>query len=179
METLLLTRGYEPIDRISWQRAVGLWWRSKVEIVEAYEDRVVRAPSIELAMPSVVRVLEGMRPRRTRVTFSRANVYARDRGQCQYCARKLARAEATYDHVVPRRLGGRTTWDNIVIACLACNQAKGGRTPDGAQMKLRSIPVRPCARFAALRLRPEEVPKTWRQYLLDDRYWNGSLEESP
>lgn len=176
-ETLLLTRGYEPIDRISWQRAVGLWWRAKVEIVEAYEDRVVRAPSLELAMPSVVRVLDGFRPGRLRVTFSRANVYARDRGECQYCGKKLARPDSTYDHVVPRRLGGRTTWDNIVIACLPCNQAKGGRTPEQAGMTLRSIPVRPGARPAALRLRPEEVPKTWRQYFLDDRYWNGRLEE--
>lgn len=177
METLLLTRGYEPIDRISWQRAVGLWWRSKVEIVEHYEDRVIRAPSLEVQMPSVVRILQGMRPKRLVATFSRANVYARDRGTCQYCALKLARTEATYDHVVPRRLGGKTTWENIVIACFVCNQKKGGRTPDQAQMRLRSIPAKPGARPAVWALEPGAVPTSWRQYLVDDRYWNGRLEE--
>lgn len=177
METLLLTRGYEPIDRISWQRAIGLWFRSKVEIVERYEDRLVRAPSLELAMPSVVRILDGVRPKRLAVTFSRANVFLRDRGQCQYCARKLARSEATYDHVVPRRLGGKTTWQNIVIACFACNQKKGGRTPEQARMKLRSIPARPGARPAVWAMEPGTVPFSWRQYLIDDRYWNGTLEQ--
>lgn len=175
METLLLSRGYEPLERISWQRALTLWFRDKVEVLETY-DRVVRSPSVELAMPSVVRILEALRRRPNRVTFSRANVFARDSGRCQYCLRALRRGEATYDHVLPRRLGGRTTWENIVIACLACNQKKGGRTPDQANMRLHSVPVRPRRLEVRLQLRPEEVPPTWRQYLVDDRYWNAPLE---
>ena len=30
---------------------------------------------------------------------------------------------------MPRRLGGPTTADNVVVACYACNLLKGGRAP--------------------------------------------------
>lgn len=37
---------------------------------------------------------------------------------------------AVADHVVPRCQGGRTTPDNLAMACGRCNSAKGGRTPE-------------------------------------------------
>ena len=88
--------------------------------------------------------------RRTKkgVKFSRENVYTRDHGMCQYCSRKIPRTEATYDHVTPRRLGGLTRWENIVIACIECNRDKGGRTPEQAGMKLRQKPVKPKSNWA-------------------------------
>src|SRR5688572_2120221 len=143
METLLLSHAYEPVDRISWQRAITLWWMDKVEILEEYEDREIRSVSFAMRMPSVVRFLTAFRSRKRSVKFSRENVYTRDHGMCQYCGKKVPRMEATYDHVMPRKLGGETRWDNVVIACLPCNQRKGGRTPEQAGMKLRCKPVKP------------------------------------
>jgi 5-methylcytosine-specific restriction endonuclease McrA len=144
VETLVLSAAYEPLARVPWQRAVTLLWIGKVEVVEEYADLVVRAPTLELQMPSVVRFLRALRGRiKKTVRFSRANVYARDGGRCQYCQRALARHEATYDHVVPRAQGGRTTWENVVIACEPCNQKKGGRTPEQAAMPLVRMPTRP------------------------------------
>lgn len=143
MEVLVLSHCYEPIGRISWQRAITLWWTDKVEIIEEYEDRVIRTVSSALKVPAVVRFLKAVRKRNRSIKFSRENVYLRDHSACAYCGRKITRREATYDHVVPRKLGGKTTWDNIVIACVPCNQRKGGRTPEQARMKLRIKPVRP------------------------------------
>jgi len=181
METLVLNRIYEPIDRISWQRAVALWWLDKVEIVEEYADREIRSVSFSMRMPSVVRILGALRFRRRSARFSRENVLARDRATCQYCARKLSRVEATYDHVIPRMLGGETRWENIVIACLPCNQRKGGRTPEQAGMKLRTQPVSPRSLPATLRFTfadTKGMPASWRQYFTDLAYWHGSLEQS-
>ena len=48
----------------------------------------------------------------------------------------------TLDHIIPRHLGGtgRTTeHSNVVLCCLVCNQAKGGRTATEA-MALGLIP---------------------------------------
>lgn len=179
METLLLTRSYEPVERISWQRAVTLWWLDKVEILEEYEDREVRSTSFAMRMPSVVRCLAAVRPGKRSVRFSRENVYTRDRGTCQYCAKKVARPEATYDHVVPRCFGGETNWENIVIACLECNRDKGGRTPAQASMKLRTKPVKPKSLPSTLRFTFTEtkgLPKSWLSYLRDVQYWHGTLE---
>jgi len=43
METLVLSTGYEPLARITWQRAIQLLFLGKVEIVEEYDDRLVRS----------------------------------------------------------------------------------------------------------------------------------------
>ena len=180
MDTLLLSQGYEPVGRIPWQRAVALWWTDKVEILEEYEDREIRSVSFAMRMPSVVRFLTAVRSKKRTVRFSRENVYTRDHGACQYCGKKVARMEATYDHVLPRRLGGETRWENIVIACLPCNQKKGGHTPEQAKMKLRTLPVRPKSMPATLRITFSEqkgIPKTWRQYLFDVQYWHAELDE--
>ena len=118
METLVLSTWYEPVARISWRRAVTLLFAGKVEVIDEYADREIRSISFSIKMPSVVRFLRALRGRKQGVKFSRENVYLRDGGRCQYCERKVQRSEATYDHVVPRAQGGKTSWDNVVIACL-------------------------------------------------------------
>jgi len=42
----------------------------------------------------------------------------------------------TRDHVFPKHKGGRAFSDNVVCACIKCNQKKGGRTPQEAGMPL-------------------------------------------
>ena len=180
METLVLNAGYQPVARITWQRAITLLFLGKVEVIEEYEERTIRSVSFEFKMPSVVRFLRMLTRRKPVVRFSRENVFARDNGQCQYCSRKLQRSESTYDHVVPRSQGGRTNWENIVIACVPCNQRKGGRTPDQARMTLRIVPVKPKKLPDTLRLQfmfQKGMPVSWQNWLRDVTYWHGSLEE--
>lgn len=180
METLVLNPGYEPVARVPWQRAITLLFLGKVEVIEEYGDRDVRSVSFVFKMPSVVRLLRALRGGRRVIRFSRENVYARDAGRCQYCDVRVGRPDATYDHVVPRAQGGGTTWTNIVIACLACNQRKGGRTPEQAGMKLRSVPVKPKKLPETFRITfvfHKGMPESWRGWLRDIAYWNTELDE--
>jgi hypothetical protein len=70
-------------------------------------------------------------------------VLKRDLCLCQYegCHNRAN----TVDHVVPLCQGGRSTWQNLVAACLQCNQQKGGRTPEQAGMRLKRVPRGPRA----------------------------------
>jgi 5-methylcytosine-specific restriction endonuclease McrA len=111
------------------------------------------------------------------VRFSRLNIYARDHDTCQYCGRELHRSELNLDHVVPRAQGGKTTWENVVCSCIACNLRKGGRTPDQAGLKLLKKPVRP--RWTPL-TRGVAKRVTYREWLpflnlTDASYWNVEL----
>ncbi|MBV8756383.1 MAG: HNH endonuclease, partial [Deltaproteobacteria bacterium] len=133
--TLLLTQGYEPIQIISWQRAITLVALEKVEVVHEY-DAQIRAVSLVINVPAVVRLRKAFRRHAKPVKFSRVNIYARDSYRCQYCAARCPTDELTYDHVVPRAKGGKTTWENIVSACYACNRTKANRTLAEARMKL-------------------------------------------
>src|SRR5262245_19878765 len=140
--TLLLSQGYEPIKIISWQRAITLLTLHKVDVVEEY-DAQIRATSMIIQVPAVVRLRRAFRRHAKPVKFSRVNIYAPDAYRCQYCGAICTIDRLTYDHVIPRSRGGRTTWDNIVSCCYTCNARKANRTPAEAGLTLRSTPARP------------------------------------
>jgi 5-methylcytosine-specific restriction endonuclease McrA len=77
------------------------------------------------------------------VRYSRANIFTRDKFTCQYCGIRPPRSQLNLDHVIPRSLGGRTSWENVVCSCVDCNRSKGGRTPEQAALRLRRPPARP------------------------------------
>ncbi len=173
MQTLVLDQTYAPLEVVSWQRAVQLLFLNKAEVLEEY-DRDVRSTFLVIKMPSVVRLLHRFRRHRKPVKFSRVNIYGRDEYKCQYCGVQRSIPELTYDHVIPRTQGGRTTWTNIVTACERCNTRKGGRTPTQAKMRLLKQPVQPTQMpVVMIALSQRSVPDAWRDYL----YWTGSLDQ--
>jgi 5-methylcytosine-specific restriction endonuclease McrA len=178
MDTLVLDYSCKPIGRMSWQRAVVQWMKGKVEIIDSYEDREIKSVTFAMPMPAVVRELTSYK-KRNAIKFSRENVYARDKGKCQYCEQRIERAKATYDHVVPKHQGGKTKWDNIVIACFACNQRKKNRTPEEANMHLKTKPVRPKSLPNTLRLTftwNKNMPPSWKDWLASADYWHSELD---
>lgn len=49
----------------------------------------------------------------------------------------------TIDHVIPLSRGGKNKWTNVVAACSKCNNLKGSKTPDEANMPLNIKPYTP------------------------------------
>lgn len=173
MRTLLLSQSYAPIKAISWQRALTLLTLGKVEVVEEYDGNAHSATMI-IKIPAVVRLLRAFRAHKKAVKFSRVNIFARDGYKCQYCGNKKPVGKLTYDHVVPRSQGGKTTWTNIVTCCGDCNLRKGGRTPEQAKMKLLSTPVQPkWIPAITLAISTQSIPDAWRDYI----YWTEALIE--
>ena len=172
-QTLMLTNDYAPLKVISWQRAIELLTLGKIEVIEEY-DQEVRSAYLVIKIPAVVRLLKRFRRHKKAVKFSRVNIYGRDNYTCQYCGEKKSINELTYDHVIPRSQGGKTTWTNIVSACGSCNSKKAGRTPEQARMTLRKMPIQPVDMPAVyIKVSKTSVPDAWRDYL----YWTGSLDE--
>lgn len=171
-QTLVLSQGYEPVEIVSWQRAITLLFLGKVEVVEEY-NRNIKTTSLVIKIPAVVRLLRAFRRHRKPVKFSRVNIYGRDDYRCQYCGDARTINELTYDHVVPRSRGGKTNWLNIVTCCQDCNRRKANRTPGEAGMKLLKQPAQPTAMpTLVVTVNRESVPDAWRDYL----YWTGELD---
>lgn len=160
---LVLNASYEPLQIISVRRAIVLLLQEKAELVEAAEQKL-RACNISLDTPLVIRLVRYIKiPHRLRLPCSRRGVLARDRDTCQYCGIQPGRIHLTIDHVVPRSQGGATLWDNVVTACRECNRKKGGRTPEQANMLLRTKPRQP--QYIAFALLGElERHDVWRKY---------------
>ena len=180
MDTLVLNAAYQPINRVSWRDAFCLVFTGRAEVVETYADRVVRSAREVFPMPSIVRFVRRVSyVFRGGVKFNRKNLYLRDKGRCQYCGKKVSKADFTYDHVVPRKQGGRTVWKNVVIACFQCTQFKADRTPEQAGMRLLTQPVKPRSlpgTTPVIRYN-DNMPPTWRDYLAGVSYWHAQLDD--
>jgi len=161
---------YYPLSLWPWQDAVKAVFLDRVDILAEY-DHVVRSQRMEIRVPSVVVLRDFVKPRK-RVAFTRFNLFLRDEFTCQYCG---AKNDLTFDHVIPRKLGGVTSWENVVAACAPCNLRKGSKTLREAGMKLRTRPVRPESeqlRNLGRRFPPNHLHDSWLDYL----YWDSELE---
>src|SRR4029079_17051106 len=54
-------------------------------------------------------------------------IYKRDDGICHLCLNFVPRNEASRDHVRPKSLGGRMSWENIRLAHASCHSRRGSR----------------------------------------------------
>lgn len=178
-QTLVLDATMRPVGRMPWQVAIVKVVCDRIaEVVAEYPDKYIRTPNWTIHTPSVIRLLKPVKRKRV-IRFSRLNVWLRDGGRCQYCARRVGQHAFTYDHVVPQSQGGPTTWENVVVACGPCNQRKANRTPEQAGMRLAAKPVRPKklpdATDFGMVYQPG-MPVQWKDYLRSEAYWNVELE---
>jgi 5-methylcytosine-specific restriction endonuclease McrA len=161
---------YYPLSLWSWQDAIKAVFLDRVNILAEYE-RTVRSPSFEMKLPSVVSLKSYVRPARN-PAFTRFNVFLRDSFECQYCGDD---DDLTFDHLIPRSRGGRTTWENVVTACAPCNLRKGGRLVQQAGMYPSNPPHRPSVielRNNGRSFPPNYLHESWADYL----YWDSELE---
>jgi len=201
---LVLNRHYQPIHVTNVKRAFSLLYLGVARVIDQqfrtfdFESwaqlssevgsqggfgtngaDVVRTVNRAILVPRVIILQLYDRMPRTKVRFSRHNIYLRDGNTCQYCGRELPRTELNLDHVVPRAQGGRTTWENVVCCCIDCNLSKGARTPEQAGLKLLKQAVRPrwtpTFRTQAGKVRYRE----WLPFLgvADASYWNVELKD--
>ena len=161
---------YYPLSLWNWQDAIRASISNRVNIIAEY-DEVVRSPSIEIKIPSVVVLKHYIRPT-SASAFTRFNLFLRDEFKCQYCGSK---GDMTFDHIVPRSKGGRTTWENVVASCQKCNLRKGSKSIKNAGLRLRQKPIKPDPEYLRNQGRkfpPNYLHESWLDYL----YWDAELE---
>jgi 5-methylcytosine-specific restriction endonuclease McrA len=189
--TLVLNRSWQPVGVAPVSRSLVLLWNDNARVVDPQDYQLytwadwaglipredepfIQGVRLRLRVPEVVALTKYDRIPANAVTFSRRNIYKRDRYTCQYCGAQPGTEELTLDHVVPRSQGGISTWENCVLACVGCNKRKADRTPEQAGMPLRKQPVRPMWRplYATRDVRID----SWTRFV-SEAYWNVELDE--
>jgi len=160
-QVLVLNQNYEPLSVCTARRALLLILMQKAQLVEAYALEV-RTVSRSFPLPCVVRLTLYVKVPRKDVVLSKRNIMKRDRHCCQYCG--AAEGPMTVDHVIPRNLGGSDAWENLVCACIKCNNKKGDRTPEQADLSLIRHPRRPHY-IAFMRYFVGTIDHRWKPYL--------------
>ncbi len=166
---LVLNRFYMAVHVVSVRRAMVLLYRELSEVIHVedghyynydFESWVdlsqfmaseesrnqcdwIRSVNFSVQVPRVVRLNYYDKVPKLTLRFNRRNLFARDQNTCQYCGNSHALSQLSFDHVLPRSRGGKTTWENVVCCCLKCNGKKGDQLAKEAGMKLIRKPFRP------------------------------------
>jgi len=197
---LVLNRNYLAVRVVDARRAFSLLFRQLAEVVHIESGRYtsydfsewcelsqlarefepdahdwIRTVRFHIAVPRIIRLAIYDRLPQQTVKLNRRNIYARDGNHCQYCGKKFATTELSLDHVVPRSLGGKTTWENVVCACLRCNIKKGGRTPEQAGLTLITPPRKPRRNPVITFKLADGRYASWKAFL-DNAYWSVELK---
>lgn len=157
MVVVLCDSFYTPLAEISIQHAVQLLVTGKAEPI--YKDNKFDvATSLGLAptaiknwkeklstliedncflVPTVIKLVKQISFRIYNLRPTRNAILRRDKFVCQYCG---AKNSLTVDHVIPKSKGGSNTWENLVAACITCNNRKGSKTLEETGLKLKRKP---------------------------------------
>jgi len=164
-KVLVLNNSFEPLHVCTTRRAVILLFTGRAERVED-SPRIIRSPSIVFVIPTVIRLHRYVkRLASPAISFNKKNILKRDAYTCQYCGRNGGE-RMTIDHVIPRSLGGRTVWENVVGACRACNLKKGNKPLHEVSMSLLHKPFKPVSVFylGIMAHSPQRI-MSWNKYL--------------
>lgn len=188
VRVLVLNRLWQAVNIVGVQRAFALLLQDHAQVIHtgdgsfrmldasgwlalseeedpAEGEACIATVRMRIRVPKVLLLRRYDRLPLQEVKFTRENLFERDNHCCQYCGRKCAVNDLNLDHVIPRDRGGRTSWENIVTSCIACNARKANRLPHQANMHLIRKPERPRWRPFVTTLRDQEYDSDWDHFL--------------
>lgn len=193
-QTLVLNKHWAPIQVTTVKEAIGLVAKGHAKIIDAetyqvhdllswadvtkakqvLESDKIHSVRLVMTAPEVIMLTtyDGLGERS--VVFSRRNLFKRDHHTCQYCGVQPEASELTIDHIVPKSKGGKSTWENCVLACVPCNKRKADRSLADSGLKLRKVPKKPSWK-ALIQASAKQKRKSWEQFV-SEAYWNVELD---
>jgi len=183
-QVLVLNRLWQAVNICTVRRALTLLFQGHAQVVLGDQDGAfetfdflnwhdlsqrephaesIHGVSCKIRVPRVIMLMVFDRLPRKEVKFTRHNIFERDSNTCQYCGKVTS--ELTIDHVVPRHLGGKHEWTNVVAACPSCNHRKGGRPLAETGMNLLHQPAQPPGSAAYVFARHLKANQEWNDFL--------------
>jgi len=157
-----------PLSSMGWEDAIKGLWMGDTEVLHYYEEWSVHSPSITMRVPAVVILKQQVHVKRNlRVSGGgpdRGLVFLRDGYQCQYCEKIFGENQLTLDHVIPRKFGGTTRWENVSSCCSACNGKRG----HDVRIQPKNKPFRPSYSYLIKQMKKFTITlphETWNYYL--------------
>ncbi|HEX2962574.1 MAG TPA: HNH endonuclease [Ignavibacteriales bacterium] len=135
---------------------------NKAQMVANKDHKMINSAYNSFPWPSVIRLNRYVQMPYKKVILSRRNILKRDMYKCAYCGR--SDLPLTVDHIIPRARGGEDNWENLITACIVCNNRKGNRTPEEANLVLRMKPYKP-NHIMFMTASVSKMEESWKPYL--------------
>jgi 5-methylcytosine-specific restriction endonuclease McrA len=152
---------------IDCDNMVPMRWAQWIKLPVRENDYAVRTPGGPVRIPHVIVLSRFAKVPKRRPTFNARAIWARDGGRCQYTGQALRAHEGNIDHVLPRSRGGKTSWENCVLASKEVNSRKADRLPEEVGLRLLKVPVAPPELPSTLFIRNVGRIPAWRHFLVE------------
>lgn len=140
-------------------------WRDWVKLPIREMDSFVGTVSGAIRVPTVIVLANFSRVPKKRPKFGTRGIWERDGGRCQYTGKTLKPGEGNIDHIVPRSRGGKSTWENCVLAHKDVNSRKGSKLPEEAGLRLLRKPIAPREVPVSALIKNQHRVKDWELFL--------------
>lgn len=150
---------------IEEDKLVPLEWREWISLEVNENDRKVKTVKGFIKIPTVIVLTNYDKIPRQTIKFTQKNLWERDNFTCQYTGKKVTRTNGNIDHIIPRSQGGKTSWENCVIAHKEINAIKADRTPEQAGLKLLKKPSAPKFMPVSFYIRNKDKIEDWNLFL--------------
>ena len=179
---LVLNMDFSPYDVWNWQKTmVKLLTTNSIAPIYNNDGSIIKHDMLirdgggnEYELPQIVVLKEYIKNSNDKATYTKGNIYARDKNICQFCGELTTPNNRSVDHIIPRANYNPkrytfklSSYLNVVCCCRPCNLKKRNRTPAKAGMTLIRRPTHPTRSYiykCKLSL-IENVPTEWLAYI--------------
>lgn len=141
-------------------------WQDWLNIPVRYYDEYISSPKLDIRAPTVLVSVNYDKMPIIRARLTKRAIFERERGLCAYTGKQLTRSNQSIDHILPKSLGGKDTWTNLVLCSKEINFKKGNRTNEQAGLKLRISPKEPNQTIAMSMISYPEH-ESWKLFLFN------------
>ncbi|MDX2226779.1 MAG: HNH endonuclease domain-containing protein, partial [Verrucomicrobiae bacterium] len=150
---------------IDGENMVPVRWENWLNLPIREGDFAIHTVRGRIRVPTVVIVSTFAKVPVKRPKFSRSSIWKRDQGRCQYTGRALKPGEGNLDHIVPVSRGGKSSFENVVLASREVNSMKANRTPEEAGLRLLKQPKAPAAVPVTVLIENTHGVREWEHFL--------------
>lgn len=146
-------------------KVLPLEWHEWINVNIKENDKKIKTVNGYIKIPTIIVLNHYDKIPRQIVKFTQKNLWERDNFTCQYTGKKVTKTSGNIDHILPKSQGGKTSWENCVIAHKEINAIKADRTPEQAGLKLLKKPAAPRLMPVSFYIRNNENVKDWELFL--------------
>lgn len=142
-KVLLINLTDEPMHFIAAKKAIRLLLKNKAEVISFWPDLYIETINTKFSFPSIIKMKYYVKARRKNIRYSKYAVFYRDQFTCQYCGIRTNKNNITLEHILPKSLGGISSFENCITSCNLCNRRKANKSLGESGMSLMTIPKIP------------------------------------
>jgi hypothetical protein len=97
-------------------------WEEWINLPIRDSDFAIHSPKLTIRVPIILIEKNYAKLHKVEPRLSREGIWRRDKGICQYSGEQLTKETGDIDHIIPKKHGGKETWENLCLSSKRINR---------------------------------------------------------